>query len=266
MRCALLLPVFVAAGVPAAAQQLRYQDVLTAEHDIGPTLTYVFLADTPPDETQEPERVRAFYGDRFEWRPQGGADAYNWDASAEIGGRSHRLWLATAGDGVFGGPLEFLETQALYSRPIAGTALAWQAGYRQDFVPRPRRSYAALGIQGNFTDAFYGGAFGFLSHKGELTARLFGYYDLPLLPDRLFLQPSIEAEIAAADVPALGIGAGPVYLEAGLRLRYRIDDRFAPYLGVNWERLLGRTARLARAEGEGVEALNLVIGLRSYFE
>jgi copper resistance protein B len=66
-------------------------------------------------------------------------------------------------------------------------------------------------------------------------------------------------------VPELGIGAGPIYLEGGLRLRYRIAEPFAPYLGVNWERLLGRTARLARDTGDDVESTQFVVGVRSYF-
>ena len=249
-------------GAPAAAQQLGYQDVLAADHEVGPRLTYRAVVDpSEPD-----DGVRAFYGDRLEWRPQRGGDAYNWDVSAQLGGNANRLWLATTGDGLFGGALEYLETQALYSRPLGSGGLLLQAGLRQDFLPRPRRSYAVLGVQGNVGEPLYVGAFGFLSHKGELTGRVFATYDFDLMPDRLILQPALEAEIAAADVPELGIGAGPVYVEAGLRLRYRLQGGIAPYVGINWERLLGRTARFARAAGDDVEAANLVVGVRSYFE
>ena len=252
----------LAAAAPATAQHLRYQDVLAADHEVGPRLTYR----TVVDPAEEDDGVPAFYGDRLEWRPQRGADAYNWDVSAQVGGSEHRLWLATTGDGLFGGPLEYLEAQALYSHAVGGSELLIQAGLRQDFVPRPRRSYAVLGVQGNLTAPLYVGAFGFLSHKGEFTGRLFGTYDLELVPDRLILQPAFETEIAAADVPELGIGAGPVYVEAGLRLRYRVQGGLAPYVGVNWERLLGRTARFAREAEEGVEATNFVVGLRAYLE
>ena len=265
----LLLAVF---ALPAAAQRLPYDNVLDAEHRVGPRLTYASLLDEPQlkpapveaAEGEESEPVRALYGDRLEWRPQRGADAYNWDVSAEIGSARHRLWLATTGDGLIGGPLEYFETQALYSRPLAGSGLALQAGVRRDFVPRPRRSYAVLGIQGNVSDPLYVGAFGFLSHRGEFTGRAFAYYDLPLT-ERLILQPALETEIAVADVPELGIGAGPVYGEAGLRLRYTFADALAPYVGVNWERLTGRTARMARTAGDDLETTSLVLGIRSYF-
>lgn len=246
----------------APAQLLAYADLLASEPAAGPRLTYAAAAAPVADEA---ERLPAFYGDRIEWRPGRGADAYNWDVSAQLGGPTHRLWLAATGDGSFGGALDYLEAQALYSRPLGGSGLALQAGLRRDFVPRPRRAYAVVGVQGNLTDPLYVGAFGFLSHKGELTARLFAYYDLGL-PGELVLQPAFEAEAAAADVPELGIGAGPVYVEAGLRLRYASAEAFAPYVGVNWERLLGRTARFARDAGDEAETTQLVIGVRSYFD
>jgi copper resistance protein B len=252
---------------PAAAQRLAYEDLLWPEHRVAPRLAYAHVVDAAPRPapiSEEEGSVRAFYGDRFEWIPQPGADAYTWDMSAEIGGARDRLWLAFTGDGAVGSGLDYVEAQALYSRPLGDSGFSLQAGVRRDFLPHPRRSYAALGLQGNVTDPLYVGAFGFLSHRGEFTARGFAYYDLALT-ENLILQPAAEMEIAAADVPELGIGAGPVYAEAGLRLRYRLHEAFSPYVGVNWERLLGRTARMAREEGEEVQATNLVLGVRSYF-
>ena len=257
-----------AAAWPAAAQRLSYQDVLNAAP--RPRLAYAELevaaVPPPPAEMNDGEDggVSDVYVDRLEWQEQAGGDAYSWDASAMFGGPRHRLWLATAGDGLFGGGLEYLEIQALYSRPVSESGLELQAGLRRDFVPRPRRSYFALGVQGNVSEPLYLGAFAFLSHRGELTGRLFALYDLPLGP-RLILQPAFEGEIAAADVPELGIGAGPVYSELGLRLRYRFGEEFAPYVGMNWERLLGRTARMAREGGDEAGTLSIVAGLRSYF-
>ncbi len=260
------------AGAAANAQRLDYADMISnqelaaAEHAVGPRLNIpAFDAPLPaPIPEADDGPVRAFYGDRLEWRSQRGVDGYNWDWSGEIGGPRNRLWLATTGDGLTGGGLDYVEVQALYSRPVTASGLAVQAGVRRDFVPRPRRSYAVLGLQGNVSDPLYVGAFGFLSHRGEFTGRVFAYYDLPLVGD-LVLQPAVESEVAGADVPELGIGAGPIYAEAGLRLRFRFAEPFAPYIGVNWERLLGRTARLARQAGDDVETASFVLGLRSYF-
>jgi copper resistance protein B len=85
------------------------------------------------------------------------------------------------------------------------------------------------------------------------------------ITQRLILQPAAELNIAAQDVPELGIGSGLSDVELGLRLRYEFAREFAPYLGINWERKLGDSARFARAEGEGASATSLVMGVRFWF-
>lgn len=60
-------------------------------------------------------------------------------------------------------------------------------------------------------------------------------------------------------------GRGVTESELGLRLRYRIAEAFSPYLGLSWDRLLGRTARFARTAGDDPGGAGLVLGVRSYF-
>jgi copper resistance protein B len=79
------------------------------------------------------------------------------------------------------------------------------------------------------------------------------------------VQPSFELNAYGQDIEALGVGRGLAYAEAGVRIRYELVRHFAPYVGFSWERSLGRTARIARAAGEGVETSNLVVGIRSEF-
>jgi copper resistance protein B len=207
--------------------------------------------------------VHEIYFDRIEYRGQPGGDGWSWDLSAEFGFQNNRLWLSTAGDASLRGRLQYVEGQALYSRPVLDAGLALQAGVRQDFI-RPRRTYAVVGAQGNVTEPLYVGLFGFLSNRRELTARAFAYYDWEPAR-RLVVQPYVGAEAATHDIPELGLGHGLTSAELGLRVRYRIAEPFAPYVGVSWDRLLGRTARLARLAGDDPEATSLVIGLRSYF-
>ena len=79
------------------------------------------------------------------------------------------------------------------------------------------------------------------------------------------LQPYAGVELAATDMPELELGRGFTEAELGLRLRYEVKEGFAPYLGMRWDRLLGRTARFARQAGDDIDALSMVIGIRSYF-
>src|SRR3546814_12270561 len=96
------------------------------------------------------------------------------------------------------------------------------------------------------------------------TARIEGSYD-QRITQRLILQPIAEAEVAFQDVPERSIGHGLSSIELGLRLRYEIAREFAPYVGVAWERKLGRTARIARAAGDGPSQPAFVAGLRFWF-
>ncbi|MBI1198890.1 MAG: copper resistance protein B [Phenylobacterium sp.] len=195
-----------------------------------------------------------------EYRPSG--DGYRWRGRASFGGDIDRFQLKTEGEGERG-DLEKAEIQALYSHAI-GPNFEVVAGVRQDFQPRPRRTYAALGIEGVAPYWFDVEATAFLSDKGDLLARLEGSYDLRLT-QRLILEPRAEANLAAQDVPATGVGSGLSDLELGLRLRYAIQPEFAPYVGINWERSFGDTADFARAAGRGVEQTRFVVGLRAWF-
>jgi copper resistance protein B len=201
--------------------------------------------------------------DRLEYRAQDGRDGYAWDGEAWYGGDYDRLWLKTEGEGAFGDALEEAEVQALYSRAID----PWfnlQAGVRYDIRPKPDRAHLVVGIQGLAPYWFEVDGALFLSDEGDLTARFEAEYD-QRITNRLILQPRVELDLAAQDLPEIGIGAGLSSLEAGLRLRYEIVPEFAPYAGVQYERRFGHTADFARAAGEDAGGWAFLAGLRSWF-
>src|SRR3546814_14227784 len=61
----------------------------------------------------------------------------------------------------------------------------------------------------------------FLSDKGDVLARAEGYYD-QRITQRLILQPRVELNFAAQDIPQNRIGSGLSTAELGLRLRYEV--------------------------------------------
>lgn len=197
-----------------------------------------------------------------EFRPSSQGDGYAWEGEAWYGGDINRFVARSQGEAK-GGDLEKAEIQALFSRAIT-PYFNLQAGVRQDFQPRPRRTYATLGLEGLAPYWFEVRGELFLSDSGEGSARLEGSYDLRLT-QQLTLEPRAELNLAAQDVDALGVGAGVTDVEMGLRLRYAIRREFAPYVGVNYERKLGQTADLARAAGEHVGDTRFVIGVRAWF-
>ncbi|MGB2130243.1 MAG: copper resistance protein B, partial [Marinobacterium sp.] len=135
---------------------------------------------------------------------------------------------------------------------------------RYDNQPGPSRTYAVAGLQGLAPYFFEVDANLFLSDEGDTSARLEAEYDL-LLTQRLILQPAAELNVAFSDDEEIGIGTGLSSAELGLRLRYEVNRKFAPYLGVQWERKFGNTADYARNEGEDIESTAFVLGISAWF-
>lgn len=197
--------------------------------------------------------------DRFETQIGDGADGYLWDVQGYYGGPTNRFWFKSEGEGRFGKQIDDAEFQALYAQAIA-PFFDVQAGLRQD-VAGPDTTYAVLGIQGLAPYMFELDAALFLSHRGDLTARVEAELD-QRITQRLIVQPRAELNLSAQDVPQLGIGAGLDSIEIGVRLRYEIVREFAPYVGVEQQWRTGRGAGYARAAGDGPSATRFIIGVR----
>lgn len=198
-----------------------------------------------------------------EYQARRGRDGYRWDGEAFVGGDINRLWLKSEGEGALRDGVEAAEVQALYSRAI-GPYFNLQAGVRHDFQPSPTRTYATVGFEGLAPYMFEVEGAVFLSDKGELLGRLEGYYD-QRITQRLVLQPRVELNLSAQDVPEIRLGSGLTDAELGLRLRYEISRQFAPYIGVSYEAKTGRTADFARADSKGPTSTSLVAGVRFWF-
>ncbi len=237
MGAAVLAAVVLATAVPALAQQQqRFADQAIFSH---------------------------FLVDQLEYQSTDGPNALVWEAQGWVGGDYHRVWFKTEGDKESGGSVEEAELQLLYSRLVA-PYWEFQVGLRHDFEPDPSRTHAVVGVTGLAPYWFEVDAAAFLSEDGDLSARVEAEYEL-LLTQKLVLQPLVEVNLAAQDVEELGIRSGFTDVELGLRLRYEIVREFAPYVGITWTRQLGRTADLAREEGEDVESFAVVAGLRLWY-
>lgn len=201
--------------------------------------------------------------DQLEYRTSDGEDGYRWDFEGWYGGDIHKLWIKTEGESTFEERPESAEVQALWSRAISPW-FDFQAGARYDARRGDDLSHLVLGVQGLAPYFFEIDAAAFLSHKGDVTARIEAEYD-QLITQKLILQPRAEVQMAAQDAEEFGIGAGVSSVEAGLRLRYEFVPEFAPYIGVSYERKLGNTADFARAEGEDTGGLVGLAGIRMWF-
>jgi len=202
------------------------------------------------------DRLEAGFGDDDE--------TWLWDVQGWSGGDINRFWWKSEGEGDVHGGLEEAELQALYSRAVTPF---WdvQAGVRHDFRPDDEdTTHLVLGVQGLAPYWWEIDAAAFLSTDGDLTARVEAEYD-QRLTQRLILQPRLEIDLSASDIPELEIGSGLASVEAGLRLRYEFRKEFAPYVGVEWSRALGDTADYIEARGGAPEDTRFVVGLKAWF-
>ncbi|WP_420018517.1 copper resistance protein B [Xanthomonas bundabergensis] len=209
-----------------------------------------------------PSRIGYLLIDRLEGWDADHGSGQAWEASAWYGGDIDRLWLRSEGERS-GGRTESADLEALYGHAVSPW---WDllAGVKQDVAPGDARTSAAFGVQGMAPYKFEVAATLYVGEGGKASARLQGEYDV-LLTNRWILQPRLEADVAFADDRAHGSGSGLSTLEAGLRLRYEISRRFAPYLGVVHERAFGATADYRRDAGDAARDTRVVAGVRVWF-
>ena len=200
---------------------------------------------------------------QFEGRVNGGTPELRWSGEAWAGTDYDKFWLKTEGFRRADGSIDDGLHEFLYDRAIA-TYWDVQAGIRADIDSQPSRTWGAFGIQGLAPQFFDVEATAYVSDQGHLAAKLEGYYDL-LITQRLILQPQAEANFYSKADAARRVGTGLAELDAGLRLRYEFDRKFAPYIGVAYEGRFGETATFARNAGESTGGARFLFGIRSWF-
>ena len=161
-----------------------------------------------------------------------GSTLNRWDGSGWIGTDFDRLWWSTEGE-YAGGALDSVEAMALYGHYFRRF---WDVvvGYRQDLEPTAQ-GYLAFGVSGLAPYWFEFGALGFISQEGEPSIRLEADSDL-FLTQRLIMTLGGELDWLLTHDDRLGLDAGLAELEFGMRTRYEIRRKLAPYLDLLWMR------------------------------
>lgn len=200
---------------------------------------------------------------RLEAQVRDGQDSYVWDTAASWGGDLNSVVFKAEGSGSFGGTVDSADFRLLWNHAIT----PWfdlRLGPRYDLRPKPDRAHIALGLNGTTPFWFDVETYVFLSDKGDVTGEIEALHDIRLT-QKLILQPRTEIAISAQDIPELSTGSGLTAIEAGLRLRYAFIPEFAPYVGVEYQSLLGRTRDFARAAGDDTGGWSFLVGLRAWF-
>jgi copper resistance protein B len=201
--------------------------------------------------------------DQFEGRIGGPDGAFRWDGQAWIGTDYDKFWVKSEGFAQGNGRVDDGRHEFLYDRAIS-PYFDLQAGLRTDLDSGTTRNWAAFGFQGLLPYFFDLEATGYVSDQGHLAARVQASYDL-LITQRLILQPEAEFNFYSKADPGRSVGTGLSDIDAGLRLRYEISRKFAPYLGVAYEGKFGQTADFSRRDGGTAQGVRFVFGIRSWF-
>jgi copper resistance protein B len=199
--------------------------------------------------------------DHLEATRADGDAGFGWEADAWIGGDVQRLWLRSEGEGVEGN-IESADLEVLYGRGIS----AWWdvvAGVRHAWGEGPSRTALALGVQGLAPYKIPVEATLYVG-DGRASARVEAGYET-LLTNRWIVQWEATADLHAGGDARRGEGSGFSTLAAGARLRYEVNRRFAPYIGIERERAFGATPDLRRAAGESADDTRVVAGVRFWF-
>ena len=130
--------------------------------------------------------------------------------------------------------------------------------------PEPSRDWLAIGFQGLAPYWFEIDTALFIGKDSRVGARFQAEYEI-LFTQKLILTPELEMVFLSKDDEEVGAGSGLSDIGLGLRLRYEIRREFAPYIGINWERVYGNTADFARDEGVEISETQFVVGVRAWF-
>ncbi len=213
------------------------------------------------------EDNRIFYHllfNQLEGRFNGPDSEFRWDGEGWVGTDMNKLWFKTEGV-VEHGKMSDGDQEVLYDRPIPYLRFFdFQAGVRYDLDSNPGRTWGAIGIEGlapyffEFAPTFY------FSNRGYFAGRIEGSYDI-LITNRVIAQPQFELNFYSKSDPSRGVGSGLSELDTGLRIRYEVTRKFAPYIGFAYTGDFGQTANFTRTEGGNPEDPRLVIGVRLWY-
>ncbi|MFV8782659.1 copper resistance protein B [Microbulbifer sp. SA54] len=209
------------------------------------------------------QKFAQIFAKRLEYGRDGDSENMLWEIDGWYGGDRNKLYLEAEGEREVGGKTESARLEVFWNRAVRSY---WdlQLGIRHDFNPAESRSFAAAGFQGMTPYGIETDLTAYVSEDGDASWRLEIERSFHF-SQRLELEPRLETDFSFAEVPAYNVGDGFTGIELGLRLRYMITPKFAPYLGVSWERKLGDTADLVRSDGAETEFTFAVVGFRFWF-
>lgn len=154
-------------------------------------------------------------------------------------------------------------TELLWRKPFT-TFWNTELGVRQDSGDVNNHTWLALGINGTAPYWLDLDATFYVRDQRQTALILNAEYDWRITQSWV-LQPSLEMSFYGKNDLANDIGQGLSEVQSGLRLRYDINHRLMPYIGVEVSRHYGKTAKLIMAKGGQPNQTSVVAGVAFWF-
>ena len=205
--------------------------------------------------------------DVLEYRPKPNDSDYRWDVEGWRGGDFNKLWFKSEGERNTALKADYdIDAQLLYGRFLR-KYYDFQVGIRaetQTYEGRNvTRAHAVIGVEGLVPYNYDVETALYISQNGDVSGRFSLTKDF-LITQRWVVQSRFETNIAAQRVERYTTGRGLNNIEYGLRVRYEISRKFAPYAGVSFDRSFFGTADLVRQEGGDPSQIRFVVGVRMW--
>lgn len=222
-----------------------------------------------PEPVADSERYGSTLFDILEFRPGKGGDSdFRWDITGWYGGDFNRFWFKSEGERNTAFKADYdIDLQLLYGRLIhpyydfqVGVRFETQT-FRGANVTRPQAVVGLQGLLPYFVELESGI---FIDPKGNVSGRATLTKDF-LFTNRWILQSRFETNAAIQKVERFTTGKGLNNIEAGFRLRYVFSRKFAPYVGVSFDRSFFETANLVRQDGGDPSQIRFAAGVRLLF-
>lgn len=205
--------------------------------------------------------------DVLDFRPKPNNSDFRWDVEGWHGGDRNRLWFKSEGERNTALKADYdIDGQLLYGRFLR-KYYDFQAGLRAETqVYQGRnvtRAHAVLGVEGLVPYNYDVEAALFISQNGDVSGRFALTKDF-LITQRWVIQSRFETSLAAQRVERFTTGSGLNNIEYGLRIRYEMNRKFAPYAGISFDRSFFGTADLVWKEGGDPSQIRFLIGVRMW--
>ena len=215
------------------------------------------------------DRKRETYvlADVLEFRPATKDSDYRWDVEGWHGGDVNKLWFKSEGERNTALKADYdIDAQLLYGRFLR-KYYDFQVGLRaetQTYQGRNvTRGQAVIGVEGLVPYNYEVESALFISQNGHLSGRFTLTKDIRIT-QRWIIQSRLETSVAAQRVERFTTGRGLNNIEYGLRVRYEVNRKFAPYAGISFDRSFYGTADLVRQDGGDPSQIRFVVGVRMW--